>query len=246
MPIFTNNEILLQTQVLNEVKRPITLTMGTGSSEDDHLFICWNNFQVSIKSTFQELREEKEFMDVTLSCDGEQIKAHKVILSACSITFRNLLKKNPSQNPVIDLLVRISVNHILKNILIYYFIVQDVDPRDMNSILDFIYLGQVNIKQENLTSFIALAEKLRVRGLCQNNNSPEPAIKRSRPSLAKESQEDDIEEPPGQEMEEMEDNKSPNSISLLEDNFVPETQISEPESTFVADTQTQEATQTFV
>ena len=200
-------------------------------------------------STFQELREEKDFMDVTLSCDGEQIKAHKVILSACSITFRNLLKKNPSQNPVIDLLVRISVNHILKNILIYYFIVQDVDPRDMNSILDFIYLGQVNIKQENLTSFIALAEKLRVRGLCQNNNSPESAIKRSWPSLAKESQEDDIEEPPGQEMEEMEemeDNKSPNSISLLEDNFVPETQISEPESTFVADTQTQEATQTFV
>ena len=197
-------------------------------------------------STFQELREEKDFMDVTLSCDGEQIKAHKVILSACSITFRNLLKKNPSQNPVIDLLVRISVNHILKNILIYYFIVQDVDPRDMNSILDFIYLGKVNIKQENLSSFLALAEKLRVRGLCQNNNSPESAIKRSWPSLAKESQEDDIEEPPGQEMEEIEDNKSPNSISLLEDNFVPETQISEPESTFVADTQTQEATQTFV
>ena len=220
--------------------------MGTGSSEDDHLFICWNNFQVSIMSTFQELREEKDFMDVTLSCDGEQIKAHKVILSACSITFRNLLKKNPSQNPVIDLLVRISVNHILKNILIYYFIVQDVDPRDMNSILDFIYLGKVNIKQENLSSFLVLAEKLRVRGLCQNNNSPESAIKRSWPSLAKESQEDDIEEPPGQEMEEMEDNKSPNSISLLEDNFVPETQISEPESTFVADTQTQEATQTFV
>ena len=215
-------------------------------SADDQFCLRWNDFQQCIKSTFQELREEKDFMDVTISCDGEQVKAHKVILSACSVTFRNLLKKNPSQNPVIDLLVRISVNHILKNILIYYFIVQDVDPRDMNSILDFIYLGQVNIKQENLTSFIALAEKLRVRGLCQNNNSPEPAIKRSRPSLAKESQEDDIEEPPGQEMEEMKDSKSPNSISLLEDNFVPETQISEPESTFVADTQTQEATQTFV
>ena len=215
-------------------------------SADDQFCLRWNDFQQCIKSTFQELREEKDFMDVTISCDGEQVKAHKVILSACSITFRNLLKKNPSQNPVIDLLVRISVNQIFKNLLIYYFIVQDVDPRDMNSILDFIYLGKVNIKQENLTSFIALAEKLRVRGLCQNNNSPEPAIKRSRPSLAKESQEDDIEEPPGQEMEEMEDNKSPNSISLLEDNYVPETQISEPESTFVADTQTQEATQTFV
>ena len=151
--------------------------------------------------------------------------------------------------------------------------VQDVAPRDLTSILDFMYQGEVNVKQDHLNSFLAVAEKLRVRGLCQNNSDlsssssgpkqashsekpkpprpsdtsfTEPAIKRSRPSLAKESQEDDIEEPPGQEMEDMKDNKSPNSISLLEDNFVPETQISEPESTFVADTQTQEATQTFV
>ena len=218
----------------------------------DDIYIRWNNFQV--KSTFQELREEKDFMDVTISCDGEQVKAHKVILSACSVTFRNLLKKNPA--PVIDLLVRISVNHILKNIPIHYFIVQDVDPRDLTSILDWMYQGEVNIKQDHLNSFLALAEKLRVRGLCQNNfetsgpkqASPEPprardtsftftepAIKRSRPSLAKESQEDDIEEPLGPGQEEMDmDNKSPNSINLLEDNYVPDT---EPESTFVADTQ---------
>ena len=213
----------------------------------DDIYIRWNNFQV--KSTFQELREEKDFMDVTISCDGEQVKAHKVILSACSVTFRNLLKKNPA--PVIDLLVRISVNHILKNIPIHYFIVQDVDPRDLTSILDWMYQGEVNIKQDHLNSFLALAEKLRVRGLCQNNfetsgpkqaspeppraRDTEPAIKRSRPSLAKESQEDNIEEPPGPGQEEMDmDNKSPNSINLLEDNYVPDT---EPESTFVADTQ---------
>ena len=219
-------------------------------SADDQFCLRWNDFQQCIKSTFQELREEKDFMDVTISCDGEQVKAHKVILSACSVTFRNLLKKNPA--PVIDLLVRISVNHILKNIPIHYFIVQDVDPRDLTSILDWMYQGEVNIKQDHLNSFLALAEKLRVRGLCQNNfetsgpkqASPEPprardtsftepAIKRSRPSLAKESQEDDIEEPPGQEEMDM-DNKSPNSMSLLEDNYVPDT---EPESTFVADTQ---------
>ena len=129
-----------------------------------------------------------------------------------------------------------------------------MDPRDLTSILDWMYQGEVNIKQDHLNSFLALAEKLRVRGLCQNNfetsgpkqASPEPpgarardtsftepAIKRSRPSLAKESQEDDIEEPPGQEEMDM-DNKSPNSMSLLEDNYVPDT---EPESTFVADTQ---------
>ena len=76
---------------------------------DDIIFLRWNNFKQVATNSFRELREGK--MDVTISCDGEQVKAHKVILSACSVTFRNLLKKNPAQNPVIVLWVR-SVNSI--------------------------------------------------------------------------------------------------------------------------------------
>ena len=72
---------------------------------DDVIFLRWNNFQQVATNSFRELREEKDFMDVTISCDGEQVKAHKVILSACSVTFRKLLKNNPAQNPVIVLWV---------------------------------------------------------------------------------------------------------------------------------------------
>ena len=72
---------------------------------EEQFCLRWNDFQQCIKSIFQGLREETDFMDVTISCDGEQVKAHKVILSACSDTFRNLLKKNPAQNPVIVLWV---------------------------------------------------------------------------------------------------------------------------------------------
>ena len=128
-----------------------------------------------------------------------------------------------------------------KSLLICYFIVQDVAPRDLTSILDFMYQGEVNVKQDHLNSFLAVAEKLRVRGLCQNNSDvssssapkqashsekpkpprpsdtsfTEPTIKRSRPSLAQESQDDEV---PGQEEN--------NSFSLLSENenFVPETQ----------------------
>lgn len=78
-------------------------------SADEQFCLRWNDFQDCIKSTFQGLREEKDFMDVTISCDGEQLKAHKVILSACSVTFRNVLKKNPAQNPVIVLWVRLFI-----------------------------------------------------------------------------------------------------------------------------------------
>ena len=82
-------------------------TAKMGSADSDQFCLRWNDFQQCIKSTFQDLRDEKDFMDVTVSCDGEQVKAHKVILSACSDTFRKLLKKNPAQHPVIVLWVGI-------------------------------------------------------------------------------------------------------------------------------------------
>lgn len=40
----------------------------------------------------RELREQEEFVDVTLACEGQQVAAHKVVLSACSPYFRSLLK----------------------------------------------------------------------------------------------------------------------------------------------------------
>ena len=42
-------------------------------------------------------------------------------------------------------------------------------PRDLAAILDFMYHGEVNVKQDHLNSFLAVAERLRVRGLCQND-----------------------------------------------------------------------------
>jgi len=53
----------------------------------------WNDFESNISTAFQELREDKDFFDVTLACDESQIQAHKVILSACSQFFRTVLKK---------------------------------------------------------------------------------------------------------------------------------------------------------
>jgi len=175
-----------------------TLKMG---STDEQFCLRWNDFQQCIKSTFQDLRDENDFMDVTISCDGEQVKAHKVILSACSVTFKTLLKKNPAPHPVI--------------------VLWDVSPRDLAAILDFMYHGEVNVKQDHLNSFLAVAERLRVRGLCQNENSAgpsgttkftnntekpksrvsessysEPSAKKPRVGSFSQSQDDDIEEIP--------------------------------------------------
>ena len=110
----------------------------------------WNDFESNISIAFRELREEKDFFDVTLACDDNQIQAHKVILSACSPFFRNVLRRNPHQHPLLYL--------------------KGVKYSELMSVLNFMYMGEVNVAQEELNSFLAVAEDLRVKGLTQNNS----------------------------------------------------------------------------
>ena len=110
----------------------------------------WNDFESNISVAFRELREEKDFFDVTLACEDSQVSAHKVILSACSPFFRNVLRKNPHQHPLLYL--------------------KGVKYQEMLSVLNFMYQGEVNVAQEELNSFLAVAEDLRVKGLTQSNS----------------------------------------------------------------------------
>jgi len=127
-------------------------------SSSEKFCLRWNDFETNISVAFRELREEKDFFDVTLACDDSQIQAHKVILSACSPFFRNVLRRNPHQHPLLYL--------------------KGVKYKELLSVLNFMYMGEVNVAQEELNSFLSVAEDLRVKGLTQNNaNSEAPSSK---------------------------------------------------------------------
>ena len=111
----------------------------------------WNDFEGSISSSLGELRETQDFLDVTIVCENEQIRAHKLILSACSPFFRNILVRNPHQNPLLFL--------------------KGINFVDIKTVLDFMYFGEVSIEQENLNSFLAVAEDLQVKGLTQKHSN---------------------------------------------------------------------------
>ncbi|XP_037936594.1 broad-complex core protein isoforms 1/2/3/4/5 isoform X2 [Teleopsis dalmanni] len=115
--------------------------------ETQHFCLRWNNYQSSITSAFENLRDDEDFVDVTLACEGRSIKAHRVVLSACSPYFRDLLKSTPCKHPVI--------------------LLQDVNFLDLHSLVEFIYHGEVNVHQKSLQSFLKTAEVLRVSGLTQ-------------------------------------------------------------------------------
>ncbi|KAF0293773.1 Broad-complex core protein isoform 6 [Amphibalanus amphitrite] len=105
----------------------------------------WNNFQTSVTSVFDNLRQDGELVDITLCCEGRKIKAHRMMLSACSPYFRDLLKENPCQHPV--------------------FFLKDASFVDLVAVVEFVYKGEVNVTQGQLASFLKTAEMLQVRGL---------------------------------------------------------------------------------
>ena len=115
-----------------------------GMSEE--LCLQWNDFRENVDSAFKSLRHDKEFTDVTLACeDGHQMEAHKVILAASSPFFEKILHKSRHSNPLIYL--------------------KGFQSKDFASIMDFLYFGEANVFQEDLDSFLAIAEEIQLKGL---------------------------------------------------------------------------------
>ena len=104
----------------------------------------WNNFQKNISNSFKEIRED--FCNVTLmSEDHTKIEAHKVILAGSSSFFRELLKQSQHPHPLL----------YLGGVKGFY----------LSAVVDFMYLGEVNIAQEDLDNFLKAAEELKLKGL---------------------------------------------------------------------------------
>lgn len=61
-------------------------------ADQQQFCLRWNDFQSNIVTCFKHLRTERSFTDVTLACDGQTCKAHKMVLSACSPYFKSLLE----------------------------------------------------------------------------------------------------------------------------------------------------------
>ena len=106
----------------------------------------WNDFKENIFAAFGDLRNDRELSDVTLACeDGRQVEAHKIILASSSPFFMELLKKNKHPHPLIFM--------------------RGLKSKDLEAVVDFLYHGETNVLQEDLDSFLALAEELKLKGL---------------------------------------------------------------------------------
>ncbi|XP_049856932.1 protein jim lovell-like isoform X2 [Schistocerca gregaria] len=116
-----------------------------------HYSLRWNNHQNHILNAFDTLLQNETLVDVTLVCEETSVRAHKVVLSACSPYFQRIFSENPCKHPVI--------------------VLKDLRGWEVQAIVDFMYKGEISVIQEQLTSLIKAAESLQVRGLAHTEHA---------------------------------------------------------------------------
>ena len=112
------------------------------------LNLAWDKFNDFTLKTFRELWNNETFTDVILVTEGDQqIKAHKAILCSASSFFKCLFEENP---------------YILK------YEIEDLSNRELSMILEFIYMEQFSVKEDELDTFLAAGKLLAVEGLLED------------------------------------------------------------------------------
>merc|ERR1712069_2242 len=113
----------------------------------------WETFTDHLQLMSKDLYEEGKNSDVTLVSDDQtQFKAHKIVLSACSPIFKKIIESNPSQHPLIYL--------------------RGIQSYEMESILQFMYLGEGKFYHERMREFIKVAQDLEVKDISDGVELP--------------------------------------------------------------------------
>jgi len=140
----------------------------------DNYCLRWNDFEsnstLNLKYRFRESSDDSEFYDVTLCCDNgtDLVPAHKKILASCSPIFRKILshQKYNQQNTFLYL--------------------KGIHLKEMKAVLNFMYHGEVNVAQDSLNNFLAVAEELAIKGLATDSKPADtdtPELKAQKRSL---------------------------------------------------------------
>ncbi|XP_069170256.1 B-cell CLL/lymphoma 6 member B protein isoform X2 [Procambarus clarkii] len=116
------------------------------------LSLSWNNHSSTFCHMLSSLRDMERYTDVTIACEGKFYSAHKLVLSTCSDYFLKMFERTPCKHPII--------------------VVKDVECKDIEALLSYMYAGVVSVAQNDLTQLIKAAELLQIKGLAVPDEPP--------------------------------------------------------------------------
>ena len=122
--------------------------------------LTWDSYSDHLNSMMKDLMLNEDFSNVTLVTeDKKHIKANIHILSSCSPVFRDILKKEHKSSPTIFL--------------------RGIQFSEIESIIQFIYLGEATFYKERLNELLAVAKSLEIKELCNARAETRPDNKTS-------------------------------------------------------------------
>ncbi|XP_047478790.1 longitudinals lacking protein, isoforms H/M/V-like isoform X7 [Penaeus chinensis] len=116
------------------------------------LSLKWNNHGSTFFHVLSTIRRKESYCDVTLACDGKFYPVHKLVLSTCSEYFEEIFNRTQCKHPVI--------------------VLKDIKHEELEALLNYMYLGEVNVLQADLAGLIKAAECLRIKGLAVPDEAP--------------------------------------------------------------------------
>ncbi|XP_064118748.1 longitudinals lacking protein-like [Macrobrachium nipponense] len=125
-------------------------------SDNTELWLTWNDHAQILKNVLSTLRYKELYADVTLVCGTKQYAVHRFILATCSAYFEKLLETIPGQHPVV--------------------VLTNTSPKDLEALLDFMYLGQTEVNSTDLDRLLDVAYEFRIRGLISARDDPEVQV----------------------------------------------------------------------
>ena len=116
--------------------------------------LTWHTYTDHLREMLHDMMSSNELTDVTLvSEDKKKFKAHKVVLSACSSVFKSIISDTFLSSPIIYL--------------------RGIQSFEIESILQFIYLGEATFYQERMNEFINVAKSLEIKEISKDIEIPE-------------------------------------------------------------------------
>ncbi|XP_046423699.1 uncharacterized protein LOC124181308 isoform X1 [Neodiprion fabricii] len=105
----------------------------------------WEGHASHVTERFSGLLARQSLVDITLICQEQRLRVHKLVLASCSLYFEEMLEQDLGQEPTV--------------------LFSDINFEVLKSMVEFMYCGETNISKQHLEPLLQAAIVFKVKEL---------------------------------------------------------------------------------